>query len=304
MRFPVLLVLSAILIAHLAAAQSFAELGVTSFNNGDLKQAERWFDWAIQVDSSDTTPLLNRAQVRRNRGNHQGAYEDFERVTQLDSANADAFFQWAISAFHLGKYQAALESNTKALELKSSYGSQALLNRAQCYIRLGETKLALQDFEATIKQKDERLMQAHFDRGQFYLRISDTKLAIADFKKVVEMNPSNIQLTWDIGRISYELEEYSDALSYYSKAIDRVDKPQAQMLLIRGETFEKLKTYEGAIQDYSLVIEMNQNLADAYYLRGQAKARLGNKEDACIDWKKAAELGHTEAKGVIVYNCK
>jgi tetratricopeptide (TPR) repeat protein len=304
MRFSVLLSLSAILAAHLAVAQSFVELGVTSFNNGDLKQAERWFEWAIRADSTDITPLMNRAQVRRARGNHQGSYDDFKRITQLDSANADASFQLAISAFHLGKYQEAIDYNTRAIEGRSSFGSQALLNRAQTHLRLEQGKLALQDFDAVIKLNDERLMQAHFERGQFYVRTNDLKSAIEDFKKVVEIAPNNIQLTWDIGRISYELEDYTNALSYYSKAIDKIDRPQVQMLLVRGETFEKLKSYEGAIQDYTRLIEMNPNLADAYYLRGQAKARLGNKENACVDWKKAAELGHTEAKGVIVYNCK
>ncbi len=285
-------------------AQSFLERGVSSFNQGDLKQAERWFDWAIMADSSDATRWMNRAQVRRNRRNTQGVYSDLKKVVELDSSNGDGHFMLALTAFNLGYYNEALDGNTKALQLGNSYGSQALLNRAQTYIRLGKNQKALEDYALTIKMKDQNLKQAHLDRGQLYMRMNEKKLALKDFKKVVEINPNNLQLTWDIGRVSYEIEEYTDALSYYSKAIDRIDKPQAQMLLVRGEVFEKLKNYQAAIQDYTRVIEMKQNLANAHYLRGQAIARSGDTEAACVDWKKAAELGHTEAKGVIVYNCK
>jgi hypothetical protein len=67
MRFPVLLVLSAIFIAQLAAAQSFAELGVTSFNNGDLKQAEQRFYWPIESDDTDLKHCRNRTLLRKSK---------------------------------------------------------------------------------------------------------------------------------------------------------------------------------------------------------------------------------------------
>jgi tetratricopeptide (TPR) repeat protein len=178
------------------------------------------------------------------------------------------------------------------------------MNRAQAFLRAGKNKKALEDYASAIVLKDERQQQAYFDRGQLHMRLNDKKSALEDFKKVIELNPNNLQLTWDVGVLAYELELYTDALSYYSKTIDRMDQPQAQMLLVRGEVFEKLKNYQAAIQDYTRVIEMKQNLANAHYLRGQAKARLGKKEEACVDWKKAAELGNSEAKGVIVYNCE
>jgi tetratricopeptide (TPR) repeat protein len=297
----VVLVLS---ISYNGLGQSFLERGIRSYNLGDLKQAERWFDWAIMADSADATVFLNRGMVRRSRKNVEGSYHDFQKSTELDSTNGDSFFLMALSAFHLNKYDVAIEGNSKAIELKSSYGSQAYLNRAQSLLRLGKNNKALEDLSSAINIKDSNLRQAHFDRGQVYMRLNEKKKALEDFKKVVELNPNNLQLTWDIGRISYEMEQYADALTYYSKTIDRIDKPQAQMLLVRGEVFEKLKNYEAAIQDYTRVIEMKQDLANAHYLRGQATARLGKSEEACIDWKKAAELGHQEAKGVIVYNCK
>lgn len=284
--------------------QTFLERGVQSFNEGDYKQAINWFDWAAKADSTDPVCFSNRAHAKRSVSDFQGAFQDFRKTTELNPDDGNAYFWLALCAFNIGEYQTSLDANSKAIELGSEQGSQAYMNRAQTFMRLGQNQKALTDYDSVIVANDQRLMQAHFDRGQLYMRMNDSRTALKDFKKVVELNPQNVQLTWDIGRVSYDLEEYVDALSYYSKAIDRIDEPQPQMLLVRGETFEKLKNYEAAIEDYTRVIDSQFNLADAHYLRGQAKARLGNTEAACIDWKTAAELGHTEAKGVVVYNCK
>ncbi|MBI1287930.1 MAG: tetratricopeptide repeat protein [Flavobacteriales bacterium] len=287
-----------------AVAQSFLERGVSSFNEGDYKQAITWFNWAAKADSTNPVCYSNRAHAKRSIKDFQGAFEDFGKVVELNPNDGNAYFWRALSAFNIGEFQTSLDANTKAIELGSEQGTQAYMNRAQTFMRLGKNQKALADYDSVIAAKDQRLMQAHFDRGQLYMRMNDQRSALKDFKKVVELNPENIQLTWDIGRVSYDLEEYADALSYYSRAIDRLETPQPQMLLIRGETFEKLKNYQAAIEDYTRVIKAETSLADAHYLRGQAKARLGDTDGACVDWKKAAELGHSEAKGVVVYNCK
>lgn len=300
----ILILISAVWVVASCSAQSFLERGVAAFQQGDMQQAERWFDWAITADSSDATAWSNRAQVRRSRNNHRGALEDLMNLIEIAPSNGDAHFLLGLVSYKLGRFDVALDANSEAIKLGCSFGSQPYMNRAQTYLRLGQNQKAIADLDSVLTFKDNNEMQASLSRGQTHLRMNNTKLAIADFKKVVEIDPTNLQLTWDIGQLSYNLEEYADALSYYSKAIDKLDTPQAQMLLVRGEVFEKLTQYEAAIQDYSRVIEMNPNLANAYYLRGQAKARMGSKEMACTDWKKAAELGHSEAKGVIVYNCK
>lgn len=291
-------------IHHLASGQPFLQRGVNSYNEGDYKQAVNWFNWAIKADSTDAVAYANRAHAKRSLNDFGGALSDFTTATKLRPSDGTLHFWVGWCAFQLGDLQTSIEENSKAFELGSELGSQALMNRAQAYIRLGNNQMALADFDTVIRIRDEKLAQAHYDRAQLLIRLNRKREALQDLKKVVELEPKNIQLAWDVGRLSYELEEFTDALSYYSKAIDVMGDPQPQMLLIRGETFEKLKQYEAAIQDYSRVIELNYNLAEAYYLRGQAKARAGMAEDACADWIRSSEMGNSEAQNVVVYNCK
>jgi tetratricopeptide (TPR) repeat protein len=289
---------------NLALGQSFMARGTASFKEADYKQAANWYKWAIKADSSNSEAFFNRGNAFRMLKNYEKAFSDFKVAIKLDSSDGNAHFLFGLSAFYLGNMNASLEGNSEAIKYGSNYGSQAWLNRAETYIRLGENKKAIKDFSAVVELKGHNLMNAHFYRGQLHMRMNDKISALSDYKKVIDINPKNVQLTWDIGRVSYEIEEYADALTYYSRALEQIDEPQAQLFLIRGEVFEKLKHYAGAIEDYTRVIEMNPNSANAYYGRGQAKARSGDNAAACVDWKVASKLGHQEAKGVIVYNCK
>jgi tetratricopeptide (TPR) repeat protein len=44
--------------------------------------------------------------------------------------------------------------------------------------------------------------------------------------------------------------------------------------------------YSGAISDYNKAIKINPKDADAYYLRGTAKAMSREMKGACSDWEK------------------
>lgn len=69
---------------------------------------------------------------------------------------------------------------------------------------------------------------------------------------------------------------------------------------------EKLKTneFELAIQYFTEAINNKNNYIDAYYNRGVGYLKVGKKEDACKDWKKAKELGDKEVEELIQKYCQ
>lgn len=301
---PLLLTFLPLLLSCSLYAQNFMERGVASYNEGDKKQAVRWFDWAIAADTTDADRYFTRGRVRREMEDNDGALADFQRAIELDPKNGNMYFFKALSLFATGDHNGSVKNNSLSIEYKTIYLSQAYLNRAQTYTTLNRNKLAIKDYGNVITLKDENAATAYLERGKLKMGMNDKKGALADFKKLAELKPKDAQLRWDIGRISYEIEEYADAVSYYSRAMEMSKDNAPQLYMIRGDVFEKLKHYEAAIADYTTAISLDNKLPDAYYSRGQAKARFGDKKAACSDWKKASEFGHEEAKGVIVYNCK
>lgn len=93
-----------------------------------------------------------------------------------------------------------------------------------------------------------------------------------------------------------------EAIKHYNLALSR----NSGYLLAynnRGILKGKHGDFNGAISDFSEAISLKPDYAEAYYNRGVAYYQKQEKELACNDWKRAAELGFKEANKVISEYC-
>ena len=71
----------------------------------------------------------------------------------------------------------------------------------------------------------------------------------------------------------------------------------------RGHVKLNLKDYYGVISDSTRAIELDPNHSEPYRNRGISKEELGDLNGACADWKKAANLGDTDAGEWVSAQC-
>ncbi len=89
--------------------------------------------------------------------------------------------------------------------------------------------------------------------------------------------------------------QYDRAIALFSKALE-INPRYAEAYNNRGIAYAKGKgQYEKALSDFLKAIEINPVNADIYDNRGITYERLGDKEKACSDWKKACQLGSCKA---------
>jgi len=84
----------------------------------------------------------------------------------------------------------------------------------------------------------------------------------------------------------------------FTKIIEMDDKDHTP-LMERAFAKEKMKDFSGAIADYSAFIALIPEYNAAYYNRGIAYLRKGDKKKALLDWKKASSLGLQAADEMI-----
>jgi tetratricopeptide (TPR) repeat protein len=72
----------------------------------------------------------------------------------------------------------------------------------------------------------------------------------------------------------------------------------------RGLAKSEIEDYNGAIEDYTVSIELFPNDPEPYYYRGMAKINLGNNYDGCLDLNRASQLGSSNAGKAIKEYCK
>lgn len=118
---------------------------------------------------------------------------------------------------------------------------------------------------------------------------------------------ANMSLSYcRIGNLDESYENYKQALDFEcgfnftsSNDFDEI----ASAYYNRGTMIAKLEDYIRAIQDFDISIEINPLFAEAYYNRGLAKYYLDDMTGACLDWRKAGELGNYDASDLIKEHC-
>lgn len=113
----------------------------------------------------------------------------------------------------------------------------------------------------------------------------------------------------DFNKSSYKNEplpthtEISEiAINSYTKAISM--NPNDNVAYFgRGQSRMDLEDYKGAVDDFTKSIQIDEMFTSAYLYRADSYMKLGLRNKACSDWKRAVILGYPEANDSIEKNC-
>jgi len=129
--------------------------------------------------------------------------------------------------------------------------------------------------------------------------------------------PDSILLNFYIAKRIYELDdeicfylaelyrvkkEFNKSIPEFTKAIELSKKAEEKSILVmqyysgRAYCYLKTNSISEAIADYSIYLEQKPDDDIILTNRGVCYQKLGKKQLAIADWKKATELGNTTAK--------
>ena len=69
------------------------------------------------------------------------------------------------------------------------------------------------------------------------------------------------------------------------------------------ESYINTSTWEFAISDYSMALDLDPRNAEVYFNKGFALLKTGNRDDACRDYRMALKYGNKKASAEINKNC-
>lgn len=215
-----------------------------------------------------------------------------------------------------------------ALFIVALFGMQTVL--------FSETWQNNQVFWTKVIEQNPQHPIGYYNRGIAFRDKGRFREALADFSKVIELQPSNPDAWMARGTIYSKLGDFRNAVEDYSEVI-RLQPGQFEAYFNRGNAYMNMEMFTDAIRDYNMVTQLNPDHADAafsailcmislnyqteeilsslnvfiqrfpdvpdaYYFRGIIFSD-NDRDQACSDFKKAAELGHEESKAIVVRAC-
>ena len=293
---------------------------------GDTGQAAldrrfRELNEQLMRDSMNPALRYERAQLLKIRGNVTGAYQELERVVELDSTRPEYYLALADVAFRALQVPRSVEAFERCLQLDPK-NSEAHLRLAELYFYLKAYPKSIESANNALRL-NERLPRAYSIKGFVYKESGDTGRAVSSFQTVLELDPENYDAQRELGRI-FAAKKDPLALQYYNNAM-RIRPGSGEILYNRGLYYQETgqldqaeadyrtllaqdpkdpdahhnlgyialryrENYKQAISHFDDAIRMNPEYAEAYYHRGLAEERLGDKSSALRDYKLALNI--------------
>jgi tetratricopeptide (TPR) repeat protein len=133
------------------------------------------------------------------------------------------------------------------------------------------------------------------------MRYNDKALKRAN--KFIELRPDSSVGYSDRGMIYFVTKDYEKALADFNSVIEKGTDYPTVAYFNKAESLRELNRFEEAIKSYNTVIAVNNKDARAYFKKGIAFSKMGDKDSACISFKIAKDLGDPEAGKEIDANC-
>ncbi|GFR50134.1 hypothetical protein Agub_g12286 [Astrephomene gubernaculifera] len=131
-------------------AQSYNARGVLLQSCGRLEEALQDLDAAIALmQPPSATVFRNRAQARRELGDHEGAVQDLTRAITLDPSDLLSYSRRAHCYRRMGQFESAIRDYTRAITL-SPRNAKLHTIRAYCYAMMGWFGEAVADYDVVL----------------------------------------------------------------------------------------------------------------------------------------------------------
>ncbi len=139
-------------------------------------------------------------------------------------------------------------------------------------------------------------------RAGAYRKTGEYAKAIADIEKYLTLYPESRKALSLAGKAEAEAGDNLKALKYFSDNL-KLHPSDPECYTDRANSYYMSKSWEWAIKDYSMALDLDPQNADAWLNMGISNLNSGRGEEACHDFRQAYTLGSKRASELISKNC-
>ena len=201
--------------------QDYIDAAKEQIKNGDLEAAIIELNAAVDSNANSGV-YVARGEVHMQMGDYQKALDDFNSAIEIDSMNANAFYDRTLLNTRLENYEAAMTDINNALAAQSMKPVENLTLR-DLYAKRGQLNLWLKNWQGAIADYTNSLARAegsvssnvYAERAEAYTAMGRYEDAINDYTSAVRVISEQIQAaTTQDERES----QSSNAMSYFEKS--------------------------------------------------------------------------------------
>jgi predicted O-linked N-acetylglucosamine transferase (SPINDLY family) len=286
-------------------------LDITKRHNKKLIQALE--KWQVEFDNKKKTldNLHKEALTLDQYSCYEEAENKYKEILNWDENRADVLLNLGNLYYTTNRYQQALDTLFKALELEPTkavnhYSIGLVLEK------VGAIPQAIQAYEEAIAL-DPQWIDAYNNLGNIFLKTGKIEQAEVTYRKAIAANPNHFGSYLNLGNVLMERHQVDKAVETYEKALqlkprdpdilhnlgvalDAKNDP-SQAALYYGYAYYRKGQYQEAINQYQQFLETQTGdvhlyiaLADCYKNLNQYEETIKTYQEGIQYYPKAAEF--------------
>ncbi len=312
-------------------AQAYLQRGIayTKLDPPQEEQAIADFERVIEINSAESKAYLQRGlSYERQAQVHDQAKEfekaniaytkaitDFSQVINIDPQNGEAYRHREEDHYRMGQIYARISDDPSQAKAKDRFDlaikdltdfikfTTAITDvvwarnlRGLSYFEVEEYESAITDFSKAIDLQPNAFL--YYNRGNVYYKQEQYKLAIDEYDEAIQRNPNVADFYYQRGSAhEFVLKDAEIRRDRRKNAIRDLEKAARLGYDVPEEQLRRLREGAKSIAELDQTIANDPENADAYYLRGLARAGQGQYQSAIEDFTRVIELqpGYAEA---------
>jgi len=274
---------------------------LTNDNFDKFKTYEKWNLFLKEDNFTKIDLLFNDANYEIEKENY---IEALEITNQILSKNKKNYKAIALKAniYEITKnYASAVKYYEKAVKLNSTnLETQAKL--ANAYYLNKDYKKSSETYNFLIS-KNAKELNYYLQRAKSNFELKNYELALDDIKLYTTYFYNDFEAQYLYSQILFDNEQFLESVKILNSLIEK-NTTNSQYYLARGNAFLNANSYQLAINDYGIALDLAPSLTQIYFNLGLAKKGIGDMEGACNEWNKAIQNGDYKANNYIIENCK
>mmetsp|Transcript_25207 Transcript_25207/g.35530 ORF Transcript_25207/g.35530 Transcript_25207/m.35530 type:complete len:516 (-) Transcript_25207:112-1659(-) len=251
-----------------------------------LAVASLWFlVVSSSSSSSSTTTTANAAEQEgwsagkfRSKGEEammQGKYEDalgyYQKAIHIEPDNSVNYYKLFRVHNRMKKYADALTDLTKALDV-SPTKDEYRIQKAKLLVNLGQCEEAVEQYKVLSSQQQQQ--QGGDGESKWSTAEQEARQCAEEIK---------------IAEEAYAAENWQHAVEFFNKALGHVEQA-TDLLFMRAQSLYHTSDYYGTISDTGKILKTYSKHIEAYQLRGEAYAKLGELDLAVNHFREGLKL--------------
>jgi len=201
-----------------------------------------------------------------------------------------------------------IESGNPSSAIKRLTGSGSQNDKPEVHFLLAKAYALQGEYFAAALEYGKLITMHYNDAAIFLLRAEmlrkagDREAAISDLDFFLSLYPEDYRALSLIGKSLAETGNLYKALPYMNKNIE-LHPGEATVFSDRGDVYFTCRSWENAISDYSMSLDLNPTNGAAFLNMGVSMINSGRSSEACPFLRKALELGQKNASKYISSYC-